>query len=82
MLHGRDGVRQVMSYAWFSPDIALCNQAKEYNFCLIRPQNLLPYGPSLAPVFLHTTGVLSCAFFSGVASIWPLSHKAQIGEVL
>jgi hypothetical protein len=35
MLHGRDGVRQVMSCAWFSPDIALCIQAKEFNFCLI-----------------------------------------------
>jgi hypothetical protein len=26
--------------------------------------------------------VLSCAFFSGVASIWPLSYKAQFGKVL
>ena len=43
MLHGRDGVRRVMSCTWFSPDIELCIQAKELHFCLIRPKNILPY---------------------------------------
>ena len=41
---------------------------------------LLPWGLSLSRAFLQTPGMLSCAFFSGVASVWPLSHKAQIGE--
>ena len=52
-LHGRDGVRWVMSCAWFCTDIVLY-------MCL------------------------SHAFFvnSRGAVMWPLSHKAQIGEVL
>ena len=36
MLHGRDGVRWVMSCAQFPPDVALCIQAKDFDFCLMR----------------------------------------------
>ena len=82
MLHGWDGVRCLMSCARFLPDVVLCIQAKEFYFPLIRPHNILPYALSLSRAFLQTPGVLSCAFFSGVASVWPLSHKAEICEVL
>ena len=41
MLHGWDGVRWVISCALFPPDVRLCIQAKEFNFPLIRSQNLL-----------------------------------------
>ena len=82
MLHGRDGVRWVMSCARFLPDTAICLQDEEFNFHFIRPQNLLPHALSLSRAFLQTPGLLSCAFFSGVVSVWPLSHKAEICEVL
>ena len=63
MLHGRDGVRWVMSCTRFPPDVALCIQAKELNFCLIRPQNLLPRALRVFPMhFLPTPGMLSCPF--------------------
>jgi len=43
MLHCRDGIRQVMTSAWFPPDITLCIQAKEFNLCFIRPENLISH---------------------------------------
>ena len=43
---------------------------------------MLPLALTLSRAFLQTTCVLSCAFFSGVVSIWPLSHEAYICEVL
>ena len=82
MLHSRDGVRWVMICARFPPDVTLCIQAKEFNFHLIRPQNLLPHAISPLRAILQSPGVLSCAFFSGVAFVWPLSYKAEICEVL
>ena len=66
----------VMSCARFLPDVAFCIQAKEFNFRLIRPQNLLPHALSLSLAFMQTLGMLSCVFFKGVAYIWPLSLKA------
>ena len=82
MLHGRDGVRWVMSCAQFPLDVVLCIQAKQFNFCLIRAQKILPHAFSLSHALLQTPSVLSCTFFSGVASVWLLSHKAEICEVL
>ena len=84
MLHGRDGVRWVMSCALFPPDGELCIQAEEFNFHLVKPQNLFffSFSRSLSCAFLQTPGVLSCAFFSGVASLLPPCHKAWICEVL
>jgi hypothetical protein len=35
MLHSRDGIGQVMSSAWFPPDVTLGIQAKEFNLGLI-----------------------------------------------
>ena len=57
-------------------------QAKELNFHLIRPQNIVSCSRNLSCAFLQTPGMLSCAFFSGVVSNWPLSHEASICEVL
>ena len=82
MLHCRDGVGWVMICVQLLPDIALCIQAKEFNFRLIRPQTLFPHALILSRAFLQTPGMRSCAFFSGVASILPISHKVSICEVL
>ena len=35
------GEGQVMSSAWFPPDLALGSQAKEFNLGFIRPENLV-----------------------------------------
>ena len=44
MLHCRDGNGQVMSGAWFPPDMTLDIQAKEVNLGFIRPENLVSRG--------------------------------------
>ena len=44
MLHRRDGIGQVMSGAWFPPDVMLGIQAKEFNLGFIRPENLVSHG--------------------------------------
>ncbi|KAK3572260.1 hypothetical protein QTP86_029526 [Hemibagrus guttatus] len=44
MLHCRDGIGQVMSGAWFPPDMTLATQAKEFNLCFIRPENFVSHG--------------------------------------
>ena len=71
-----------MSCVRFPPDVALCIQVIEFNFHLIKPQTIVRRALSLSRSFLKTPGALSCAFFSGVASVWPLSLKAEICEVL
>ncbi|KAK3506956.1 hypothetical protein QTP70_033148, partial [Hemibagrus guttatus] len=43
-LHCRDGIGQVMSGAWFPPDMTLVIQAKEFNLCYIRPENFVSHG--------------------------------------
>jgi hypothetical protein len=60
-----------MSCAWLSPDIALCIQAKELQFCLIRQHNLLPYDLSFTFFFANYRNTV----------LPDHSHKAQIGEV-
>ena len=37
---------------------------------------------SFTCLFANSRSVTSCAFFSGVASVWHLSHKAEICELL
>ena len=44
MLHCRDGIGQVMSGAWFPPDMTLGIQAKEFNLCFNRPENFVSHG--------------------------------------
>ena len=44
MLHCSDGIGQVMSGAWFHPEMTLGIQAKEFNLCFIRPENLVSHG--------------------------------------
>jgi hypothetical protein len=39
MLHRKDGIGQVMSSAWFPPDVML-----EFNLGFIRPENLVSHG--------------------------------------
>ncbi|KAK3574640.1 hypothetical protein QTP86_011548 [Hemibagrus guttatus] len=44
ILHCRDGIGQVMSSAWFPPDMTLVIQAKVFNLCCIRPENFVSHG--------------------------------------
>ncbi|KAK3560684.1 hypothetical protein QTP86_014540 [Hemibagrus guttatus] len=44
MLHCRDGIDQVMSGAWFPPDMTLVIQAKEFSLCFLRPENFVSHG--------------------------------------
>ena len=44
MLHCRDGIGQMMSGAWFPPDMTLGIQAKEFNLSFIRPENVVSHG--------------------------------------
>ncbi|KAK3535326.1 hypothetical protein QTP70_007935 [Hemibagrus guttatus] len=39
-----DGIGQVMSSAWFPPDMTLAIQAKEFNLCFIRAENFVSHG--------------------------------------
>ena len=78
MLHGRDGVRWVMSCARFLPDVVLCIQTKEFNCRLDRPQRLLPRALSLSCAFLQTPGMLSCNFLQE----WLLSGHSPISRDL
>jgi len=43
-LHCRDVIGQVMSSAWFPPDMTLGIQAKEFNLYFIRPENFVSHG--------------------------------------
>ena len=45
MLHCRDGVIQVITSAWFPPDITLGIQSKEFNLSsdFIRPENFISH---------------------------------------
>ncbi|KAI3354159.1 hypothetical protein L3Q82_018698, partial [Scortum barcoo] len=44
MLHCRDGIGLVMSGAWFPPNMTPGINAKEFNLCLIRPENFVSHG--------------------------------------
>ena len=41
---GRDGIGLVMSGAWFPPNMMPDIHAKEFNLCLIRPDNFVSHG--------------------------------------
>jgi hypothetical protein len=74
MLHRRDGAR-------FPPDVMLGIQAKEFNLGFNTPENFFFHGLSPSGAFWQTPS-MSCAFYLGVASVWPLYHKGLIGGVL
>ena len=75
MLHHRDGGR-------FPSDVTLGIQAKEFHLGFIRPENLVSHDLSPLVAFWQTPSGLSCAFYWGVASVWPLYHKGLISRVL
>ena len=75
MLYRRDGAR-------CPPDVTLVIQAKELNLGFIRPENLVSHGLSPLGALRQTPSGLSCAFYCGVASVWPLYNKGLIGGVL
>ena len=72
MLQRRHGAR-------FPSDVMLSILAKEFNqtkeSCFSRSES--PLG-----AFWQTPSRLSCAFYWGEASVWPLYHKGLIGGVL
>uniref|UniRef100_A0A3Q1H1G4 Immunoglobulin domain-containing protein n=1 Tax=Anabas testudineus TaxID=64144 RepID=A0A3Q1H1G4_ANATE len=47
-----DGIGQVLSSAWFHPDMTLGIQAKEFNLCFIRPENLVSHALRVLQVHL------------------------------
>ena len=51
MFHCWDCIGQVMSSAWFSPDIPLRINAKKFNLGLIRPENLISHSLGVLHVF-------------------------------
>jgi len=64
MLHCRDSIGQVMIAACFPTDMTLDIQAKEFNLCFIRPENLVSHGARvLQRAFWQTPGRLPCAFY-------------------
>ena len=62
MLHCRDGIGLVMSGAWFPPNMTPGIHAKEFNLCLIRPENFVSHGLRVLQVHLPNSSGLLCAF--------------------
>ena len=63
MLHCWDGIGQVMSGAWFPPDMTLRIEAKQLNLGFITPKNLVSHNLRvLFACFLATLSGLSCVF--------------------
>ncbi|KAK3564285.1 hypothetical protein QTP86_012010 [Hemibagrus guttatus] len=48
-----DSIGQVMSGAWFPPDMMLAIQAKEFNLCFIKPENFASHGLRVLQNNLH-----------------------------
>jgi hypothetical protein len=63
MLHRRDCIAQVTSSAWFSPDVMLGIQAKEFNIGFVRPEKLVSHGLSPFGACWQTPSGKSCAFY-------------------
>ena len=78
MFHSGDGVFRVMSSDSFLPHIALCFQAKKFNFCLIWPKHLLHSLRCPLHGLWQTAKRTSYAFLSALAFFLPLFYKGQI----
>ena len=74
ILRGTDGVGWVMSRVRFPPDVALCIQAKEFNFRFIRPHNRLLHALNLSRTFCK---VLVCCHVP-FSQEWLLSGRSHI----
>ncbi len=61
MLQCWDAIVQVMSGAWFPPDMMLRMEAIQFN-CFIRPENLVSHSLSPLGAFLQTPSVVSYVF--------------------
>ncbi len=82
-LHQRDDIKYDVSTTSFLPDVALGIQAREFNFCLRRPENVYSsccWSP-LGAIW-QTPGKLSYAIYSAAASASPLYHKGMMDGVL
>ena len=66
----------------FRPHVNLGIQPQEFNLGFIRPNNFIFHAQSPLGARWQTPSMLSCAFYWGVASVWPLYHKGLIGGVL
>ena len=64
MSHRRDG-------AWFTLDVTLGIQDKEFNLGFIRPENLVSHGLRVLQVPFDKLQA-GCHVEWGVASVWPL----------
>jgi hypothetical protein len=75
MLHRRNSAR-------FPPEITLYIQAIEFNIGSSDQRILFRIVWESIGAFWQTPSRLSCAFYWGVASVWPLYHKGLISGVL
>lgn len=71
VLHSWDGLGQVMTGDWLSPDITYRIKAKQFNLGFISPENLVPHSPRVLQDDLQTLNPLSYVLHEGEASIKP-----------
>lgn len=76
MLHFWDGIGQVMSGAWFHPDI----QAKEFNLCVIKPENFVSYSLEVLQEHFdqHQVGCHVITFTEMVVLLGGSLHRATL----
>ena len=75
-------ISQVISGAWFPPDVTLGIQAKEFIIGFTRAEILVSHGQSPLGAFWLTPSELSFSFYWEVASVWLLYHNSLIDGVL
>ncbi|KAI3364025.1 hypothetical protein L3Q82_010784, partial [Scortum barcoo] len=84
----RDGIGLVMSGAWFPANMTPSINAKEFNLCLIRPENFVSHGLResfrciLANSKMHQAGCHVPSTQEWLLLFWPLYHTGLIGGLL
>ena len=71
MIHRWDSIGQVMSGAWFPPDMTLRIEAKQFNLGFIRPENLVSHSLRVQAGF--PVSVTEERLLSGFSAIKPRS---------
>ena len=69
-----DGIGQVMSGAWFPPDMT--PKLKPNSWFNQNRESCFSQSGVLQVFFLQTISILSCVFHWGEASVWPVCYKA------
>lgn len=74
-----DDIGLVMMGAWFPPNIKLAIQSKEFNFCLIRPENFVSHGRRVLQALF---GKIHVGFQVLFTKEWPLYHTGLIAGLM